>query len=86
MRPLEEQLGQARLRAKAAQNSLSAIKDAMAAQGLVLRPDMLEAESHLNFFLGNAQQAIAIADAVKAEHELELAENAIALIDTFLGR
>jgi hypothetical protein len=85
MSELKDQADLMTVRAKTARAGLSSIKSQMAAQGLGLRSDVLDAESRMKYFLDKAQRDISSGDAVSAEHDLQMAGYAADYIEKFLG-
>ncbi len=71
--------------ATAAKESLGSIKNQMAAQGLGLRRDIVEAESQMNLHLTLAKKAIRAGDSEGAKRHMEMAQYALNTIDKFLG-
>jgi serine/threonine-protein kinase len=71
--------------ATAAKESLGSIKNQMAAQGLGLRRDIVEAESQMNLHLNLAKKAIRAGDSEGAKRHMEMAQYALNTIDKFLG-
>ncbi len=71
--------------AMAAKESLGSIRNQMAADGLGLRRDIVEAESQMNLHMSLAKQAIRAGDSAGAKRHMEMAQYALRTIDKFLG-
>jgi eukaryotic-like serine/threonine-protein kinase len=90
---IEEELGEQRermmlmgTRVAAAQQSIQKIEHAQSQMGLSLRGDIREASHQVEFYLDEAQTALAARNAAKARQNLDKAERSLGIVERFLGR
>jgi hypothetical protein len=73
-------------RVATAKEGLRSIKRQLAAEGLHLRGDILEAESRMQYRRDQAREAISHYDLESATQDLEIAEASVQSVERFLGR
>ncbi len=82
----EERMSQIGARANAAKRGVGQIRSQQEAQGLGMRGDIETAESQLESYLGNAQNALARGDGAAATRALDKADMQLTKLEKFLGR
>ena len=73
-------------RVAASKQSLQKIEHEQSQMGLSLRGDIREASHQVEFYLDEAQAAMAARNVAKAKQNLDKAERSLAIVERFLGR